>query len=71
MPWSETAMRTKTLDVQYNRSSIYPSVEHKMITLYNIAFTEWWIKISGAMVDMMSENARMICYGLGDFIGEL
>ena len=42
-----------------------------MITFYNVAFTEWWIKISGAMVDMMSENARMICYGYRDFIGEL
>ena len=43
-----------------------------MITLYNayVAFTEWWIKISGAMVDMKFENARMICYGFGDFIGE-
>ena len=24
----------------------------------------WW-------VDMTSENARMLCYGFGDFIGEL
>ena len=29
------------------------------------------LKSSGAMVDMMSENARMICYGFVDFIGEL
>ena len=42
-----------------------------MITLHNVAFTEWLIKISGAMVDMMSENARMICYGFVGFIGEL
>ena len=42
-----------------------------MSTLYNVAFTEWLIKISGVMVDMMSENARMICYGFVDFIGGL
>ena len=41
MSWSETAMRTKILDVQYNRNSIWRSVEYKIITLYNVSF--YWM----------------------------
>ena len=35
-------------------------VEHEMVTMYKVAFTEWWIQISGVMMDMMSKNAGMI-----------
>ena len=42
-----------------------------MVTMYKVAFTEWWIEISGVMMDMMSINARMIYVDFMDFIGAL
>ena len=46
-------------------------IEHKMVIMYKIAFTESWIKISGVMMDIMSKNARMIYVDFMDFIGTL
>ena len=42
-----------------------------MAIMYKIAFTEWWIKISGVMMDKMSKNARMIYVDFVDFIRTL
>ena len=42
-----------------------------MVTMYKVAFTEWWIKISGVMMDIMSQNARMIYVDFMDFIRAL
>ena len=42
-----------------------------MVTLYKVAFTEGWIKISAVMMDIMSKNAWMVYFDFMDFIGAL
>ena len=42
-----------------------------MVTMYKVAFTEWWIQISGVMMDMMSKTPRMIYIDFMDFIHAL